>query len=106
MATADTREFTFEPDRTCKIRWTFRLGGDPADPVVEEVRIVGRRKDPSSTREHGCLGHPRTIEALLRGRRVSSVPLEELEAQDCPRPRSCGQCLAECLRNIREKKCP
>ena len=97
--TSRTHRFSFEAERTCKIRWAFRLSEGPDGPLVEEVEIVGHKKTPES-REHGCLGHPGTIAALLRGRAVRSLPLDELEASPCVRERSCGHVLAECLRRI------
>jgi len=100
--TTMTREFTFDADETCKVRWTFHIGADDDGAVIEDVEIEGYRTEPEG-RERGCLGHPKTISALLRGRPLADLDAEELAEATCARDQSCGQALAECLQQLKSE---
>ena len=56
-----------DPEITCKDTWRFTLKplGDN-DYRIVELQITGQQ---------GCEGHPKTIAALLQGRRISEVSL-------------------------------
>lgn len=85
-------EYEYVPttEDTCKTKWTFRV----KDGVIESVSIEG---------EKGCLGHPRTIEVLLRMRALDSVDAEALAKAGCTRSFSCGQALAKALGGLRKR---
>ncbi len=97
-----TREFEFDPDATCKVRWTFTIPADDRQPRIENVVIEGYRQTEES-RERGCLGHPRTIEALLTQRPLRSIDEGALAATCCVRHQSSGQALAHCIRRLKEE---
>lgn len=82
-----------DPERTCKDRWHFILSHDGnGDYRIEEMEISGDR---------GCQGHPQTIAALVKGRRVSELDLEALADTPCARGQSCGQTFAKLLADLK-----
>ncbi len=93
------REFTFDGEETCKGRWSFSLAEGPDGTVVKRLRVVANKR-PGTDKERGCLGHPRTIIALIEGRSLASLDVEALARAACVKKVSCGQALAECLRKM------
>ena len=81
-----------DPEVTCKDTWRFTLQplGDN-DYRIVELQISGER---------GCEGHPKTIAALLQGRRISELSLEDLSRTECARHQSCGQSLAKVVEDL------
>ncbi|NLX57930.1 MAG: TSCPD domain-containing protein [Phycisphaerae bacterium] len=83
-----------DPEITCKDTWRFVLQPLPdADYVIMDLEIRGRS---------GCEGHPKTIAALLRGRRISEIALDDLRTTECSRHQSCGQTLAKVLEDLKK----
>ncbi len=94
-------EFDFASDQTCKIHWRFEVLGKGDDAIVRDITITPSLTD--NGKEKGCQAHPKTIQILARGRRVSDLDIEALAAAVCPRDTSCAQALAHCLAQIREQ---
>lgn len=86
-----TRTFEYPEDDTCKARWTFTLEGQGAEAVIHDIRIA-EREEPV-----GCQGHPGTVTALLRGRKLRELDVRALLESGCLREISCGAVLARCL---------
>lgn len=87
----DSFEYSFSPQTpTCKDRWEFRV----RDGRIESIHIAGK---------DGCKGHPRTIEVLLKGMELEGIDLDALAAAECARERSCGQTLADALREMKTR---
>jgi hypothetical protein len=83
-----------DPEITCKDTWRFVLEPvDEADYLIVDLEIGGRS---------GCEGHPKTIAALLRGRRISDLALDDLRAAECSRHQSCGQTLAKVVDDLKK----
>ena len=87
---------TADPEATCKDQWRFVLspldGG--RDYRIDDLEATGKR---------GCLGHPRTIAALLRGRTIGEIDLEALSDTPCARNESCGKTLAMVVGQLRSQ---
>ena len=91
-----TREFTFNGEDTCNRRWIFTLSESADGLVVSDLEITGEPEP------EGCVGHSKTITALVRGRPINSIGVGALAEATCVRSLSCGQVLARCLREIAE----
>lgn len=83
-----------DPEITCKDTWRFVLQPQTAnDYLIVDLQIEGKS---------GCQGHPKTIAALLRGRRISEISLDDLRTTDCSRHQSCGQTLAKVIEDLKK----
>lgn len=78
---------------TCKHIFDFELAREGDDFVIREVSITGHS---------GCIGHPKSISALLKGRRISELPLGELSEASCGLSSSCGQELAKAIGQMKK----
>lgn len=89
-----TREFDTSRQETCMTRWTFHLRQSEGGvvPEIESLEIERAMQ--------GCPGHPKTISALVRNRRIDQIDLKALEQTSCPRPHSCGQVLGHCVESL------
>ena len=99
-----TRTFTFDETATCKRAWTFTLRRAGAGLVIEDLQVADDRRPNGEIQ--GCHGHPKTIAALIKGRTVGSLDAAALSAGSCPRNKSCGQILAECLLHLQSDETP
>lgn len=79
---------------TCKHIFDFELIREGDDFVIQKLSISGHA---------GCIGHPKTISALLKGRRVSELPLEELSKASCSLRFSCSQELAKAIEQMKKE---
>jgi len=86
--------FVFEDEGTCKQTWRFSISEKDGDKVIEDLQIDEREI------EEGCMGHPKTLSILLKGRSTKSIDLKELEGTYCKKWVSCGQILGKCLEKI------
>ena len=93
------RKFEFE-ENTCKHEWIFKLSESAQSLVIEDLEIISHYQKDG--RPQGCLGHPKTIVALLKQRMVDSIDIDELSQSACALEFSCGQALAECLRKLQK----
>ena len=89
-----TVEFDMSQEDTCMKRWVFNLKQDSGEPVIESVEIERERQ--------GCVGHPKTISALVRNVPVNALDVEALSQTQCARSTSCGMVLASCVSAIQE----
>ena len=99
-----TRRFVFPPDQTCKEEWLFTLSDGIDGAIIESLEIKAHTTDAGKDR--GCLGHPLSIAALVRGLPVASIDVEALAQSGCARSVACGQALARCLLEIRKEFAP
>ncbi len=79
---------------TCKHIFDFELIREGDDLVIQKLSITGNA---------GCIGHPKTICALLKGRRVSELPLEDLSEAACSLSSSCSQELAKAIEQTKKE---
>ena len=102
----DTIKYRYEPAViidddyrriTCKHIFDFELTREGDDLMVRELTITGHA---------GCIGHPKTISALVKGRKISELPMEELTEAACGLDSSCGQELAKAIEQIKKDKLP
>lgn len=91
------KAYTFDTDQSkhCKSRWTFNILKKDQGFIVDSIKIEERES------AKGCIGHPKTIEALLKGREINSLDINALMESDCKMGISCGQFLASCLEEIK-----
>jgi hypothetical protein len=83
-----------DPQVTCKDRWHFMLSPTGnGDYLIMDIEATGK---------DGCAGHPKTIAALLRGRRVGDINLTALADTPCSREQSCGQTLGVLVRDLKK----
>lgn len=87
-----TVTFDLSDQDTCMKEWTFTLQGSGEDTRIESVKIM-----PSS---EGCVGHPKTIMALVKNTPAGALDLEGLSKTKCVRTTSCGMNLASCVQAI------
>ncbi len=85
-----------DPKSTCKDRWEFTLEKSGSDYIIRDLVITG---------EKGCLGHPKTIAVLARGRRLSDIDVAALSEAGCARDTSCGQTFARLIRELKRASC-
>lgn len=83
-----------EGEDTCKSRFEFELVQEENGLRIQRLSISGKQ---------GCKGHPQTIAALVKGRRISSLPLEDLDCAACVRKVSCAQQLVRAIRQIKSQ---
>ena len=94
METTITRTYTVEEEDTGKYAWTFTLKHNSQDWIIDDLHVDEREKP------RGCFGHPKMITALLKGRILHSISLNELAEAFCGHSLSCGQVLAQCLTDL------
>lgn len=87
-----TVEFDLSNDDTCMKHWSFTLDESAVETIIRSVKIK-----PSG---EGCVGHPKTIMALMRDTPIRSLDLDALIKTKCVRTNSCGMNLASCVREI------
>ena len=88
-------EFDLSDQDTCMKHWTFTLEEHDDHTVIKSVGIK-----PSA---EGCVGHPKTIMALVRDIPVAALDTERLSRTKCVRTTSCGMNLAACVEAITNK---
>ena len=89
-----TKQFDLSDMDTCMPLWRFDLAADAGTIRIVEVDIPRDKK--------GCVGHPKTIAALLKGSAVDALDLEGLSQTTCSREMSCGMALAHCVSAIKD----
>ena len=94
------REFIFDVDKTCKMKWTFAISQTDQGPVIDDIEILPHTT--SNGTERGCVGHPKTIISLIKGRPLNTLDIQALLQTSCLREISCGQALGQCLADIRD----
>lgn len=87
-----TVDFDLSEEDTCMKHWTFTVQGEGKECVIQSVKIK-----PSP---EGCVGHPKTIMALVRDMPVSTLDIDRLHSTKCVRSKSCGMNLASCVGSI------
>ena len=85
-------EFDLSEQDTCMKHWTFSVEEDGDQTIIKSVKIR-----PSA---EGCVGHPKTIMALVRDMPVAAIDTERLSRTKCVRTTSCGMGLAACVEAI------
>lgn len=85
-------EFDMGNEDTCMKHWTFTLQVSGKQSIIKSIKIK-----PSP---EGCVGHLKTIMALIRDTPVSSLDIEQLSDTKCIRTKSCGMNLASCVEAI------
>lgn len=85
-------EFDKSNEDTCMKHWTFTLQEDAGQTVIKSIKTK-----PSG---EGCVGHPKTIMALVRATSIDALDLEGLSATKCVRTTSCGMNLGTCVAAI------
>lgn len=85
-------EFDMSDEDTCMKHWSFTLDESADETIIRSVKIK-----PSG---EGCVGHPKTIMALVRDTDVQSLDLDALAKTKCVRTNSCGMNLATCVHEI------
>jgi len=101
----ETIKYTYKPDVvidddlrriTCKHIFEFELSrdGETNQLIVQSLTITGHA---------GCIGHPKTISALVKGRAISELPLEDLTEAACSLDSSCGQELAKAIEKMKKE---
>lgn len=81
--------FDLSDEDTCMKQWEFTVQGNGKTSIIQSIKIK-----PSG---EGCVGHPKTIMALVRDTPVSALDTERLAATKCVRTKSCGMSLASCV---------
>ncbi len=94
---ATEHTFIFEDEGTCKLTWKFTIIEIDEEKIIDNLQIEERENS------EGCLGQPRTLAVLLRGRSINSINTDELDDVYCNKWTSCGQILAQCLNKINDK---
>ncbi|MGB3223760.1 MAG: TSCPD domain-containing protein [Desulforhopalus sp.] len=74
-------DFNNSDEDTCMRHWTFTLQENSGQTVIKSIEIK-----PSG---EGCVGHPKTIMALIRDTSIDALDLEGLSATKCVRTTSC-----------------
>lgn len=82
-------QFKMTDEDTCMRTWTFDIEETDGEQVVKDSFVEYTKQ--------GCNGHPKTISALIKGRKVSEIDLNALKETTCFRSQSCGMSLAACL---------
>ena len=85
-------EFDLSNEDTCMKHWAFTLQENGQGPIIKSIKIK-----PSP---EGCVGHPKTIMALVKNIPISELDIERLSATKCVRTKSCGMNLASCATAI------
>ena len=85
-------EFDLSNEDTCMKHWSFTIQGSGDDTVITSIKIK-----PSG---EGCVGHPKTIMALVQNSPVSGLDIDRLAATKCMRTKSCGMNLASCAKAL------
>ena len=85
-------DFDLSEEDTCMKHWTFTVQGTGKECVIQSVKIK-----PSP---EGCVGHPKTIMALVRNTLASSLDFDRLNSARCVRSKSCSMNLASCVESI------
>jgi len=75
-------------------KFEFILEKQGNDIIVQSLNIEGHA---------GCKGHPKTIEALVKGRKIEELPIEDLIKTGCNNQSSCGQELAIAIERIKKE---
>lgn len=88
-------EFDLSNEDTCMKHWTFTVQDNDQDPIIQSIKIK-----PSP---EGCVGHPKTIMALIRDTPVSEIDTVRLSTTKCVRTKSCGMNLASCVDAIKSE---
>ena len=94
--TERTVTFDMSGEDTCMKHWTFTAEGRGPETIIRSITIK-----PSG---EGCVGHPKTIMALVRDTSVQSLDLEALAQTRCIRTKSCGMNLATCVAELTQKE--
>jgi hypothetical protein len=89
------RSFRFIERDTCKQEWNFTLSEKKDGLIIENLQVTPHLNGEGNPQ--GCLGHPLSIIALIRGLPVESINIEALTKAGCARNVACGQALAKCL---------
>lgn len=79
---------------TCMQNWLFDIEENGSEKIIRSVDIEFDRR--------GCMGHPKTIAALVTNRSVDSINTDLLAKTACARGKSCGMILGECLEKIQK----
>ena len=88
----ETIEFDLSNEDTCMKHWKFIVQGSGRKAIIKSIKIK-----PSP---EGCVGHPKTIMALVKDTAVSSLDTAGLSKTKCVRGKSCGMNLASCVQAI------
>jgi len=93
-----TQKYTYIPEEgidTCKLSFDFEYMEEDGEIIIKHLIIDG---------EKGCIGHNKSMAILIRDKKISEIPIAELEEAGCRRAVSCNQILAKALQEIIEQK--
>jgi hypothetical protein len=85
-------EFDLSDEDTCMKHWAFSLEEHDDQTIIKSIKI--------KPTVEGCVGHPKTIMALVRDMPVAALDTERLSRTKCVRTTSCGMNLATCVEAI------
>lgn len=89
-----TVTFDLSNEDTCMKHWSFTVQEDENETIIKSIKIK-----PSG---EGCVGHPKTIMALVKDTPIQSLDLGSLSQTKCIRTTSCGMNLSSCIKAIVE----
>jgi len=95
---AETELYVYNPTDgtdTCKVSFNFELKEEEGKIIIKQLTVDG---------EKGCIGHNKSMSILIRNKKISEIPIEELKEAGCRRAVSCNQILAKALQGIIDKK--
>lgn len=86
-------EFDVSNEDTCMKTWVFDIDENGSEQIIQNLDITFTRQ--------GCMGHPKSISALVKNRSVESIDTDLLAETTCARGKSCGMILGQCISQIR-----
>lgn len=86
-------EFDVSNEDTCMKTWVFDIEENGSEQMIRNLDIKFTRQ--------GCMGHPKSISALVKNRSVESIDTDLLAETTCARDKSCGMILGQCISQIR-----
>ena len=78
---------------TCYHLFEFELINKNNDIIIHSLKMTGHA---------GCKGHPKTISAFVKDRKISDIPLDELAKAECSNESSCAQELVSAIEQIKK----
>lgn len=86
-------EFDVSNEDTCMKTWIFDMEDEGSEQMIHNLDITYTHR--------GCMGHPKSISALVKNRPLSTIDTNLLAETTCARGKSCGMILGQCISQIR-----
>ncbi|GAB7089716.1 TSCPD domain-containing protein [Marinifilum fragile] len=86
-------KFDVSKEDTCMKTWVFDIEENGDEQIICNLDITFTRQ--------GCMGHPKSISALVKNRSIESIDTDLLVETTCSRGKSCGMILGQCISQIR-----